>query len=138
MKNQNNFNLNVSEIRFNGMEKGRVWPSLAGCKCPNCTKGPMFKSNALDLRKFNELNENCPNCGSGFMPEPGFYQISMFVTYAFSVALFVIFGFLTNLIFNDPPLWIYYIMILIPASVSIPWSLRYSKVIMLYIFTWKN
>jgi len=138
MKNQDNLNLKGTVIRFNGMEKVGFWQSLASCKCPLCTKGSMFKSKALDLRNFNELNESCPSCGSSFMPEPGFYQISMFVTYAFSVALFVIFGILANVIFNDPPLWVYYIMIFIPAIISVPWSLRYSKVIMLYLFTWKK
>ena len=129
---------NHSDTLSKSIEKGNLWQSIAACKCPICTKGQMFKSKATDLSRFNELKEACPNCGFKFMPEPGFYQISMFLTYAFGVALFVIFGFLTYFIFSNPPLWVYYLMIFIPAVVTVPWSLRYSKVIMLYIFTWRK
>ncbi|MFD2033864.1 DUF983 domain-containing protein [Belliella marina] len=138
MENKGHQKSNRSGLVFQGIEKGNLWLSMESCKCPICTKGDMFKSSATDLKKFNELNESCSNCGFKFMPEPGFYQISMFLTYAFSVALFVIFGFLTYLIFDNPPLWVYYAMIFIPAIITVPWSLRYSKVIMLYIFTWKK
>jgi uncharacterized protein (DUF983 family) len=98
----------------------------------------MFRSSAFNMHKFNELNMHCPVCGYDFMPEPGFYQISLFITYAFGVALFVVFGVLTYLIFDEPSLWHYYLMIFIPALLSTPWSVRYSKALMLYAFVWKG
>lgn len=50
------------------------------------------------------------------------------------VAIFMVFGFLAYLVFNDPPLWVYYVSIFIPTLITTPWNLRYSKVIMLYYF----
>tara|TARA_R110002111_G_scaffold144761_2_gene211017 strand:- start:225 stop:647 length:423 start_codon:yes stop_codon:yes gene_type:complete len=108
--------------------------AMLHCKCPVCKEGDMFKTSALNMSKFNELNKNCKECGFDFMPEPGFYQISMFFTYMVGVAIFVVFGFLTYLAFNDPPLWVYYVTIFIPTILSTPWNLRYSKVVMLYYF----
>jgi uncharacterized protein (DUF983 family) len=107
---------------------------ILGCKCPVCKEGDMFKSKATNLNKFNELNQNCKTCGFSFMPEPGFYQISMFFTYMVGVAIFIVFGFLTYFIFNDPPLWVYYVTIFVPTFLTTPWNLRYSKVVMLYYF----
>ncbi|MCC5937718.1 MAG: DUF983 domain-containing protein [Lunatimonas sp.] len=119
-------------------ERAALFPSLLGCKCPVCTRGQMFRSSALDMRNFNELNKQCAVCGYDFMPEPGFYQISLFITYAFGVAIFVVFGVLTYLIFESPKLWHYYLMIFIPAVLFTPWNVRYSKVLMLYAFVWRR
>ena len=115
-------------------KSNRKFNAMLQCKCPICKEGDMFKSSALNISQFNELNKNCETCGFGFMPEPGFYQISMFFAYMVGVAIFVIFGFLTYVAFNDPPLWVYYVSIFIPTILSTPWNLRYSKVVMLYYF----
>ncbi|WP_143960626.1 DUF983 domain-containing protein [Litoribacter populi] len=106
--------------------------AMVACKCPVCTKGNMFKTAATDLWNFNELKEECEVCGFKFMPEPGFYQVSLFFTYAVGVAVFIVFGFIAYYLFNDPELWVYYVVILIPAILVTPWNLRYSKVLMLY------
>jgi hypothetical protein len=37
-------------------------------------------------------------------------------------------------VFNDPPLWVYYTAIFVPAILATPWNLRYSKVVILYVF----
>ncbi len=129
-------NVNSPKIDWT-KDRAPLIPSLLGCKCPVCTRGPMFRSSAFNMHQFNELNKHCPVCGYDFMPEPGFYQISLFITYAFGVALFVFFGVLTYLIFDEPALWHYYLMIFIPALLSTPWSVRYSKALMLYAFVWK-
>ncbi len=34
-------------------------------------------------RHFDQMHDHCPHCGTNFMPEPGFYWASMFVSYAF-------------------------------------------------------
>jgi uncharacterized protein (DUF983 family) len=118
-----------------GKENNRgKWTAMLKCKCPVCMKGNMFKSRATDLRYFNELKTNCDVCGFRFMPEPGFYQISMFFTYAVGVALFIFFGILAYLLFDDPDLWVYYAFVFVPAIVTAPWNVRYSKVVMLYVF----
>jgi uncharacterized protein (DUF983 family) len=108
--------------------------AMAQCKCPVCTKGDMFKSKATNLKKFNELKQKCEVCGFRLMPEPGFYQISLFFTYAINVIIFVIFGFAAYFLLNEASIWTYGAIIAIPSIVAVPWNLRYSKVIMLYIF----
>lgn len=108
--------------------------AMVQCKCPVCTKGDMFKTKATDLKHFNELNPKCKVCGFAFMPEPGFYQISLYMTYAINVAIFVIFGVAAVWLLEDPSIWAFAAFITIPAILAVPWNLRYSKVIMLYIF----
>lgn len=121
-------------------EKLPMVQAIVLCKCPRCTRGDMFKTSALNLGQFNELREACEHCGLRYQVEPGFYQISMFFTYAVSVALIVVFGFGAYLIFNDPPLWVYYIAIFTPLILTTPWNVRYSKVMMLYFFgnVWRS
>jgi uncharacterized protein (DUF983 family) len=111
-----------------------MFKAMLQCKCPVCTKGDMFKTRATKLARFNELKAACKVCGFRFMPEPGFYQLSLYFTYAVCVAFVVIFGFATYYLLNDPPLWVYYLAILLPTTLATPWSLRYSKVVMLYAF----
>lgn len=104
------------------------------CKCPRCTRGDMFKTSAFDLGRFNELKEACEACGLRYQVEPGFYQLSMYLTYAISIGLIAGFSIAAYLIFDDPPLWVFYAFIFIPLILTTPWNIRYSKVIMLYFF----
>ncbi|HSI78792.1 MAG TPA: DUF983 domain-containing protein [Lunatimonas sp.] len=115
-------------------QKMPMLKAMVLCKCPICTEGDMFKTPATNLKHFNELKTSCDVCGFMFMPEPGFYQISLFFTYAVGVAIFIVFWVATYWLLNDPPLWVYYWSISIPAVVTAPWNLRYSKVFMLYLF----
>ncbi|MVM41217.1 DUF983 domain-containing protein [Spirosoma sp. HMF3257] len=52
-------------------------------KCPRCHQGNFFVSNSAFSKNFDKMHEHCPHCGENFMPEPGFYWASMFVSYAF-------------------------------------------------------
>lgn len=119
------------------MSESHRLPTLSAiiqCKCPVCTQGDMFKTSAINLKRFNELKEKCEVCGYGFQPEPGFYQMSLYFTYAISIGILVIFGFGTYFLLDGPSLWVIYVAVLIPAILSIPWNIRYSKVMVLYIF----
>ncbi len=128
------------DTSVNEKKKKSFWLAMAQCKCPVCTEGDMFKTKATNLKKFNELQENCEVCGFRFMPEPGFYQISLFFTYAISVAIFLVFGTATYYLLNNPPLWVYYVAVFTPSIIATPWNLRYSKVVMLYVFggVWRS
>ena len=42
------------------------------------------------------MHEKCPNCGQTLEPEPGFYTGSMYVSYAFQVAIIVAVMIATN------------------------------------------
>lgn len=61
-------------------------------KCPRCGEGDFFVSkSAYNLRKFDRMNTHCPHCGANFVPEPGFYQGALYVSYSFYVAFTVIY-----------------------------------------------
>ena len=59
-------------------------------KCPHCHEGDFFVENSAFTRHFDDMHDHCPVCGENFMPEPGFYWASMFVSYAFYTALTLI------------------------------------------------
>lgn len=52
-------------------------------KCPRCHQGDFFVTRTAFSRHFDDMHQHCPNCGESFMPEPGFYWGSMYVSYAF-------------------------------------------------------
>lgn len=61
-------------------------------KCPRCGEGDFFISkSAYNLRKFDKMNRYCPHCGADLVPEPGFYQGALYISYAFYVAFMVIY-----------------------------------------------
>ncbi|MBU6274968.1 MAG: DUF983 domain-containing protein, partial [Bacteroidetes bacterium] len=52
------------------------------------------------------MHDDCPHCGFHFEIEPGFFWGAMYISYAFSVAVSVIFGVATYVVFDDPALWV--------------------------------
>ncbi len=112
----------------------RLFTAIATCRCPRCRKGPMFKHSAINLPKASQMHTDCPRCGFHFEIETGFFWGAMYFSYAFSVAISVIVGLLDFYLLNDPAVWVYLITI-IPASIILaPWSMRYSRTLMLYAF----
>lgn len=108
--------------------------ALAACKCPQCRKSTMFKYPAYNLLKATQMYADCQECGLHYEIEPGFFWGAMYVSYAFSVAISVIVGVADFILLNDPDLMVY-IFTIIPASIILsPWSMRYSRTIMLYAF----
>ncbi len=70
--------------------KGSKLYSIFGMKCPRCHEGEFFKSkNAYDFKYIFDMHEKCPVCGQTYNPEPNFYYGSMYVSYAYTVAIFV-------------------------------------------------
>jgi len=102
-------------------------------KCPHCRQGSIFKYPLSRVTRFGEMNEECPNCGTSFMPEPGFYFGALYVSYAFTIALFVGLWLVLYVLFN-PPDWVYITSIIIAAFLFIPVSFRYSRILFLYWF----
>jgi hypothetical protein len=80
------------------------------------------------------MHDNCPNCGLKFDLEPGFYTGAMYVSYAFSVAIFVIIGFLLYFFLGDPEIHVYVITIFLVVILLFPLIYRYSRVIYLHLF----
>ena len=79
------------------------------------------------------MYEHCPVCGAGFVPEPGFYFGSMFITYAFNVMLVIVIGLLMYY-FTSLSETVELIVIALAAVAVTPFSFRWSRILWLYWF----
>ena len=108
--------------------------ALLAQRCPRCHQGPLFPYSALNLAKFDEMYASCPVCGLHYEPEPGFYWGAMYISFAFGTAIMLIVGVLMFYLAHDPPTWVYVTGVAVVAIGFAPWSLRYSRTVMLYLF----
>ncbi|WP_255517967.1 DUF983 domain-containing protein [Fulvivirga sp. M361] len=83
--------------------------------------------------KFHKMNPDCPNCGLHFEREPGFFFGAMYISYAFSVAIFVTVG-VALTVLGDYPLYVYLIGIIGSVILLLPVSFRYSRILFLHLF----
>ncbi|TLU96746.1 DUF983 domain-containing protein [Dyadobacter sediminis] len=61
-------------------------------KCPRCGIGDFFVTkNAYNLKNFDKMHKRCPHCNENLVPEPGFYQGALYMSYSFYVAFMVIY-----------------------------------------------
>lgn len=104
-------------------------------KCPRCRRGDMFSTSMYGF-KLQKMNETCPHCGLKFEREPGYFYVSMFISYAMNVIQMIIAAVLTYLItknLEDPLL---YIVVIFPIIFFLsPVNYRFSRVILLYWLT---
>ncbi len=49
--------------------------------CPRCREGRLFRTGTFSFQKPFEMPERCSVCNQNYMPEPGFYYGSMFISY---------------------------------------------------------
>ena len=70
--------------------KGTKLYSILHSKCPKCQEGDLFLDpNPYHLKNMDKMHVNCPVCAEPSEPEPNFYYGAMYVSYAYTVALFV-------------------------------------------------
>ena len=129
--------LSVSWLTF-GIEPARkmqrsLLKAIVQGRCPRCREGVIFKYPLVQIRKFSEMNATCSSCEASFEPEPGFYFGAMYVSYGFTIALFISIWALLRFFFN-PPDWVYILSITVSAAVFTPLSFRYSRILFLYWF----
>ncbi len=108
--------------------------TVALAKCPRCRTGNMFPAGTLYRRQFADMYPECSCCGQSFEPEPGFYFGAMYVSFAFSAALFlcVIFGW--SFLVKEVTLTIVIITISVMVVGLLPITFRVSRAIWLHIF----
>lgn len=101
-------------------------------KCPRCHEGDFFETHSAFSRHFDRMHEHCPHCGENFMPEPGFYWASMFVSYAlYTLYILLTFGLFVWFGINLD----YYLLGLIPTLVLLtPYFFRIARRTWLTIF----
>jgi uncharacterized protein (DUF983 family) len=72
------------------MLKGTKFYAITKSKCPRCMEGDIYPdSNPYHLKKLSDFNQRCSTCNQNFEPEPNFYYGAMYVSYGYTVALFV-------------------------------------------------
>jgi uncharacterized protein (DUF983 family) len=109
--------------------------SMLLCKCPQCRSGNMFKYPATDIKRFMQMHEFCPVCKLRFEIEPGFFWGAMYVSYALTTGLMLITCGILLWVFNDPDLWVYMVCIIAAVFLLLPWTFRFSRMLMLYLFS---
>lgn len=72
------------------MLKGTKVYSITKSKCPRCMEGDIYPDkNPYRFKTMTEFNPRCSVCDQNFEPEPNFYYGAMYVSYGYTVALFV-------------------------------------------------
>jgi len=67
--------------------------NIITCKCPNCGEAYVFlNQNPYNLSHLADMHDNCPNCKKSFQREPGFYFGAMYVSYALTSGIVIVFG----------------------------------------------
>lgn len=103
-------------------------------KCPRCREGKMFVSKTYNILKFDKMHPSCPVCKQDFQIEPGFYTGAMYFSYAINVAIILILGVGTQLLFN-PSVFVLVSVVCFGIILSVPFTFRYSRLLMIYLFS---
>lgn len=102
-------------------------------KCPHCREGDIFTHSVFKLSRYYGMHEYCPHCGTRLIPEPGFYQGAMYVSYGFTVATLATVSLVLHVAGNPSELT--YILSIIACAVLLaPLNYRYSRITYLYLF----
>ena len=108
--------------------------AIVSCKCPRCRKGEIFSHNALALKKLGTVHELCPVCKFRYEIEPGFFWASMYISYAINVGIMLFCGLLVKFILDPDSIYPYLVPTLIAFVLAFPFTMRYSRVLLLYFF----
>ena len=105
--------------------------SILQYRCPRCRTAKLFKV-PFNWASPLDMPDKCSVCHQDFEPEPGFYYGAMFVSYALSILLFFIPGFILVFGYNWQVNHATIVVILISA-VSFFKILRLSRSIWIHI-----
>ncbi len=112
-----------------------VWRAALDAKCPRCRTGAMFVGDTYGLKP-QKMNEYCPHCLLKFEQRPGHFYVSMFISYAMSVAETIAACLATFIIVGDSgSVWLYLTVVFIAIFALAPFNYRYSRVILLFWLT---
>lgn len=113
--------------------------AIIQCKCPRCRQGNIFSGNMYSFSFSGQItNEYCPACGLRFEREPGFFYVSMFISYAMNVAEMIsasVATYVLGLPLEYENLWYYVGILLITVLICSPFNYRYSRVFLLHWLT---
>ena len=109
--------------------------AIIGCRCPRCRNGKVFTHAALHLTKFDRMHKNCPTCNFYYEIEVGFFWGAMYISYGFSVLIVLLVGVSLFYLANDPPAWVYLVVVASIVLALTPVLFRYARMLMLYFFS---
>lgn len=116
------------------ISKGTKLRSILHMSCPRCQEGEVFKEkNPYKFGGLFEMHENCPHCGLRYEVEPSFFYGAMYVSYGYSVALFVATYLMMNLVY-DPSIKDIVIALTVVVVLLAPLVLRLSRITWLNLF----
>lgn len=119
-------------------KKGTKLYSIFYNKCPRCHEGEVFETkNPYDFKNLFKLYETCPNCGLRYEIEPAFFFGAMYVSYGYTVAIFVATFIIMNTIYS-PTIWDVVIALAIILVLGSPIILRLSRITYLNLFVKYN
>lgn len=103
--------------------------ALLKAKCARCRKGDMFKSGILNQK----MHERCTTCDLYFERHPGYFYVSMFVSYALAVAEIVTLSLATFIISGGSENVYLYLLIILSAVVILsPFNYKFSRVLQMH------
>lgn len=107
--------------------------SIFSNKCPRCHQGDFFVTNTAYSRHFDHMHDRCSQCDLNFMPEPGFYWASMFVSYALFTA-WTLLTFFLAVVWIEVNLTVYLIGLVPTLVLLMPFFFRVARRTWLTIF----
>lgn len=119
------------------MEPISKFQAVVQCKCPRCRRGPIFSGPTYTF-KGQVTNEYCSHCNLRFEREPGFFYVSMFISYAMNVAEMIALSVATYVLgveLSYENLWVYVAVIVVGVFLFAPINYRYSRVMLLHWLT---
>lgn len=119
-------------------KKGTKLYSIFNNKCPRCQIGNVYEdSNPYHLKKLFKMHKNCSKCNLKYEMEPSFFHGAMYVSYALTVAVFVVVFIVTYLL--GIGLIFSFLLIMFVIIVLMPVTFKLSRLIYLNFFvSYKN
>ena len=115
------------------MSQPSMIKSVAGCHCPKCRQGNLFKTSTFKIKTFSDMHDQCEVCGQTFMPEPSFYMGAMFVSYALQIGLFLASYFTVRAIYPEASLELYMAVMTGLVVITLPFVYRLSRSIWIHL-----
>ncbi|GHB72072.1 DUF983 domain-containing protein [Persicitalea jodogahamensis] len=84
-------------------------------KCPRCGQGDFFISKTAFSRNFDKMHRHCPHCGENLVPEPGFYQGALYMSYALYTAILLAYFFVFSYFLSE--YYDYFLITLVPVFI---------------------
>jgi len=95
-------------------------------KCPRCGQGDFFITKSAYSRGFDKMNRHCTHCGENLVPEPGFYQGALYMSYAFYVVFMLVYFFVFTFFFSN--YYNYFLISIIPVlTLLFPYAYRIAR-----------